>query len=90
MEWYLSRECSRSCNYISVCNEGCGVREWSSDCLDAERREEESLWQHVRPSSLIWITVSSPARTPIITLFCIGLKPPGAEEIRDVCAGKRC
>lgn len=50
----------------------CGAEELSSDYLDAERREEESLWRHVRPWALIWITVSSRVRlrTPIITLFC--------------------
>lgn len=42
----------------------------------------------VCPSSLIWIRVSSPARTPISTLFCIGLTPPGAEEKRDVYGGE--
>lgn len=50
----------------------CGAEALSSDCLEAERREEESLWQRVRPRALIWITVSSRVRrrTPIITLFC--------------------
>lgn len=64
-------------NYISVRTEllsDAGRVELSL----GERREEEPL---CRLSSLIWIRLSSPTGPPIITLFHVGLEPPGVEDI---------
>lgn len=72
-EWLLDERLSCCGFFFQVMKlYKCGAEALSSDYLDAERREEESLWQHVRPWALIWITVSSRVRlrTPIITLFC--------------------
>lgn len=72
---------------VGACVKGWGGR--GEHCVygQGEQRGGVAL-ATVCPSSLIWIRVSSPARTPISTLFCIGLTPPGAEEKRDVYGGE--
>lgn len=85
LESSVCDEFSRSRNYISV---WLGLRRRAQTVFGRWTQRGGVALATVRPSPLIWIRVSSRVRTPIITLFCVGLKPPGAERERsDICAG---
>lgn len=85
LESSVCHEFSRSRNYISV---WLGLRRRAQIVFGRWAQRGGVALATVRPSPLIWIRVSSPVGTPIITLFCVGRKPLGAERERsDVCAG---